>query len=147
MKTPVEHNVVYLPMSLLPAQGTDNQREGSSSKRPSVPSRGNLQATMISVGPVNRRTRSTGGDLTGGRGVDIQDENPNICAFASKGSVPVTGIRIFQHHTCLGGPRKLRNSSMVHTGSVSPTAMAGITGFHCFCDSFWPVVGRGRDRR
>src|SRR6059058_5872483 len=46
------------------------------------------------------------------------------------GSVPITGTRIIQHHRCVGGTRKLSNSSIVHTWSVSPAAMAAVTGFH-----------------
>src|SRR5437899_1822438 len=53
------------------------------------------------------------------------------------GSVPITGTRIIQHHKCLGGTRKLSNSSLVHTWSVSPAAMAGVTDFHFFRDPFW----------
>ncbi len=41
---------------------------------PSVPPRDNLKATMVPVGPLNRRTRRTVGRLTGGRGVDMKDE-------------------------------------------------------------------------
>ena len=41
---------------------------------PSVPSRCNLKATVVPVGPLNRRTRKTVGRLTGGRGVDMKDE-------------------------------------------------------------------------
>ena len=54
------------------------------SELPSVTSRCNLKATMIPVGPINRRTRSTVGRLTGGRGVDMKDESHNCCASLLK---------------------------------------------------------------
>ena len=63
------------------------------------------------------------------------------------GSVPITGTKIIQHHKASGGTRKLSNSSMVHTWSVSPVAMAGVTGFHCFREPFRPLVGRLWGRR
>jgi hypothetical protein len=53
-------------------------------KLPSVTSRCNLKTTMIPVGPINRRTRSTVGRLTGGRGVDMKDESHTVCAFSLK---------------------------------------------------------------
>ena len=66
---------------------------------------------------------------------------------AGTGSVPVTGTKIIQYHKCLGGTRKLSNSSIVHTWSVSPAAMAGVTGFHFFREPFRPLVGRLWGRR
>src|SRR5262249_46968467 len=62
--------------------------------------------------------------------------------YTDYGSVPVTGTKIIQHHKCLGGTRKLSNSSIVHTWSVNPAAMAGVTGFHFFREPFRPLVGR-----
>src|SRR5215813_1527379 len=63
------------------------------------------------------------------------------------GGVPTMGTKIIQHHRASGGTRKLSNSSMVHTWSVSPAAMAGLTGFHFFCEPFRPFVGRLWGRR
>ena len=63
------------------------------------------------------------------------------------GSVPVTGTKIIQNHRASGGTRKLSNSSMVHTWSVNPAAMAGVTGFHFFREPFRPLVGRLWGRR
>jgi hypothetical protein len=53
-------------------------------KLPSVTSRCNLKATMVPVGPINRRTRRTVGRLTGGSCVDMKDESHKVCAFSSK---------------------------------------------------------------
>src|SRR5215813_15541588 len=62
------------------------------------------------------------------------------------GSVPVTGTKIIQHHKCLGGTRKLSNSSIVHTWSVSPAAMAGVTGFHFFREPLASPIHRRNNR-
>jgi hypothetical protein len=56
-------------------------------KPPSVTSRFNLKATMVPVGPMNRRTRRAGGRLTGGSGVDMKDKSHNSGAFSSQRSV------------------------------------------------------------
>jgi hypothetical protein len=56
-------------------------------KLPPVPSRCNLKATTVPVGPINRRTRRTEGRLTGGSSVDMKDKSHNISAFSSKRSV------------------------------------------------------------
>jgi hypothetical protein len=50
------------------------------------------------------------------------------------GSVPITCESHFRslphYHSDWGGTRKLSNSSIVQTCSVSPAAMAGVTDFH-----------------
>src|SRR5262249_37685047 len=47
---------------------------------------------------------------------------------------------------CLGGTRKLSNSSIVHTWSVSPAAMAGVTGFHFFREPLASPIHRRNNR-
>ena len=54
---------------------------------PSVTSRGNLKATVVPVGPIDRRTSRTVGRLTGGSWVDMKDECHKVCAFSSTRSV------------------------------------------------------------
>ena len=53
-------------------------------KLPSVTSRCNLKATMVPVGPINRRTRRTVGRLTGGSCVAMEDKSHKVCASSSK---------------------------------------------------------------
>ena len=67
--------------------------------------------------------------------------------YVERYSRSITGTKIIQHHRASGGIRKLSNSSMVHTWSVSPAAMAGVTGFHFFREPFRPLVGRLWGRR
>ncbi len=60
--------------------------------------------------------------------------NPQIAGWLRDtilGSVPVNGGNPFWgHQRCLGGTRKLNNSSMVQTWSVSSAAIAGVTDLH-----------------
>src|SRR4029453_6198078 len=50
----------------------------------SIAPRFDLKATMVPVGPLDRRTRRTVGRLTGGSGVDIKDKSHKVGAFSAK---------------------------------------------------------------
>ena len=66
---------------------------------PSVPSRCNLKATVVPVGPLNRRTRRTVGRLTGGSGVDMKDECHKVYASHQRG---VSFLSPFYHTLARG---------------------------------------------
>ena len=63
----------------------------------SVPSRDNLKATVVPIGPLHRRTRRTVGRLTGGSGVDMKDECHNVYAFSLKRIVRC--VPLLPHHS------------------------------------------------
>lgn len=89
---------------------------------PSVTSRYNLKATVIPVGPLNRRTRRTVGWLTGGRGVDMKDKRHSICPFSSKSivhDVPLLSYSPEGVHTSYGVFPTV--SASINTARAIPT--------------------------